>query len=186
MKRIASFLALILFSAMSFAASITVNPTSIDFGEVSIKGKSYVQGETTLHLSWDLPLYSQVEVETLNQPAQDCGFSVDGASSTWIWTGSGYSSDPFITSYDLPVSFTAQAAGSYSCQIHIYVYDPDNTTDYVIIAEKTVTASVIVTNDAIVPKTIPFERVTSLTDGDTIIFVSEAAGAVSAPLYETY
>lgn len=182
MKRIASFLALILFSAFTFAASITVNPTSIDFGEVSIKGKSYVQGETTLHLSWDLPLYSQVEVETLNQPAQDCGFSVDGASSTWIWTGSGYSSDPFITSYDLPVSFTAQAAGSYSCQIHIYVYDPDNTTDYVIIAEKTVTASVIVTNDAIVPKTIPFERVNSLSElknNDTIVFVSESAKAIN-------
>ena len=182
MKKICSFLALILFSAMSFAASITVNPTSIDFGEVSIKGKSYVQGETTLHLSWSLPLYSQVEVETLNQPAQNCGFSVEGNKTTYIWTGSGESYDPIITSYDLPVSFTAQAAGSYSCQIHIYVYDPDNTTDYVIIAEKTVTASVVVTNEAIVVKTIPFERVNSLSElknNDTIVFVSESAGAIN-------
>ena len=182
MKRIASFVALILFSAMSFAASITVNPTSIDFGEVSIKGKSLVQGETTLHLSWNLPLYSQVEVETLNQPAQNCGFSVDGNASTYIWTGSGYSSDPFITSYDLPVSFTAQAAGSYSCKIHIYVYDPDNTTDYVIIAEKTVDVSLTVTNEAIVAKTIPFERVNSLSElknNDTIVFVSESAKAIN-------
>lgn len=182
MKKIGSFLALILFSAMSFAASITVNPTSIDFGEVSIKGKSYVQGETTLHLSWNLPLYSQVEVETLNQPAQNCGFSVEGNKTTYIWTGSGESYDPIITSYDLPVSFTAQAAGSYSCQIHIYVYDPDNTTDYVIIAEKTVTASVVVTNEAIVAKTIPFERVNSLSElknNDTIVFVSESAKAIN-------
>ena len=182
MKKIGSFLALILFSAMSFAASITVNPTSIDFGEVSIKGKSYVQGETTLHLSWNLPLYSQVEVETLNQPALNCGFSVEGNKTTYIWTGSGESYDPIITSYDLPVSFTAQAAGNYSCQIHIYVYDPDNTTDYVIIAEKTVTASVVVTNEAIVAKTIPFERVNSLSElknNDTIVFVSESAGAIN-------
>ncbi len=185
MKRIASFLALILFSAFTFAASITVNPTSIDFGEVSIKGKSYVQGETTLHLSWELPNYSQLIVETLNQPAQDCGFSVDGNASTYIWTGSGYSTDPFITSYDLPVSFTAQAVGNYSCKIHIYVYDPDNTSENIIIAEKTVNVSLSVTDEAIVPKTIPFERIentSGLKDGDTIVFVCESANEVSGPL----
>ena len=186
MKRIASFLALILFSAFTFAAvSITVSPNNVDFGEVSIKGKSYVQGETTLHLSWELPIYSQLIVETLNQPAQDCGFSVDGNASTYIWTGSGYSTDPFITSYDLPVSFTAQAVGNYSCKIHIYVYDPDNTSENIIIAEKTVNVSLSVTDEAIVPKTIPFERIentSGLKDGDTIVFVCESANEVSGPL----
>ncbi len=84
------------------------------------------------------------------------------------------------------MSFTAQAVGNYSCKIHIYVYDPDNTSEDIIIAEKTVNVSLSVTDEAIVPKTIPFERVTSLSDGDTIIFVSEAKGAVCGPLNGTF
>ena len=50
MKRIASFLALILFSAMSFAGSIGA-PTNIDFGSYSIKGLSEVTDSVELTLS---------------------------------------------------------------------------------------------------------------------------------------
>lgn len=184
MKRIASFLALILFSAMSFAAvNITVNPTSIDFGEVSIKGKSSVQGETTLHVAWEnMPLWSQVYIAVKAQPAANCAFKVDGGyDTTYIWTGSGDTYDPIIYSYDCPITYYADHAGDYSCQIIVYAEDPDYTR----VAEKTINVTLKVTNDAVVPKTIPFERIettSGLKDGDTIVFVCESAGEVSGPL----
>lgn len=181
MKKIASFLALILFSAMSFAAvNITVNPTSIDFGEVSIKGKRSVQGETTLHVAWEnMPLWSQVYIAVKAQPAANCAFKVDGGyDTTYIWTGSGDTYDPIIYSYDCPITYYADHAGDYSCQIIVYAEDPDYTR----VAEKTINVTLKVTNDAVVPKTIPFERVNSLSElknNDTIVFVSESAKAIN-------
>ena len=181
MKRIASFLALILFSAFTFAAvNITVNPNNVDFGEVSIKGKRYVQGETTLHVAWEnMPLWSQVYIAVKAQPAANCAFKVDGGyDTTYIWTGSGDTYDPIIYSYDCPITYYADHAGDYSCQIIVYAEDPDYTR----VAEKTINVTLKVTNDAVVPKTIPFERVNSLSElknNDTIVFVSESAKAIN-------
>ncbi len=181
MKRISSFLALILFSAFTFAAvNITVNPNNVDFGEVSIKGKRYVQGETTLHVAWEnMPLWSQVYIAVKAQPAANCAFKVDGGyDTTYIWTGSGDTYDPIIYSYDCPITYYADHAGDYSCQIIVYAEDPDYTR----VAEKTINVTLKVTNDAVVPKTIPFERVNSLSElknNDTIVFVSESAKAIN-------
>ena len=158
MKKIILFIALIAFSAMGFAASITA--TDVHFDAVSIEGKDNVEGEIGLPISWaDLPLWSQVRVEVVNAPADHCLFTVDGYDNTYIWTGSGYDSDPFITSYDCIVGYLADAAGDYSCKIHIYVCDPDNTNDCVIVVEKTINVTLSVTN-GVVTKT---EEVNALT-----------------------
>ncbi len=168
----------------AFAASITAS--DVDFGTVSIKGQSLIQDETTLHIAWaDLPLYAQVTIEVTNQPAENCAFSVDGYNATYVWTGSGESTDPFVYSYDCQVSYLAEAAGTYGCQIHIYAED----MDYAVVAEKTVNVSLVVSDEADVAKTTPFVRVNTtsdLKDGDTIVFVCESAGTVGGPLFETY
>ena len=146
MKKIfTAIIALVVCSMMSWATP-TIIATDLDFGNVVLNGKD-VYGEKTLTISWeDLPLWSQVEVEVLNQPEENCFFAVDENDKTYIWTGSGEDYDPFITSYDCSVSYLAEAIGNYACNIHIYVYDPD---DYeVILVEKTINVTLAVTNEA--------------------------------------
>ena len=184
MKRIASFVALILFSAMSFAAvSITVSPNNVDFGEVSIKGKTSVEGSTTINVTYSgLQAYCGVVFEDDVMPDDGAAFWLDGTNvDGWIYGGDQYNP---AEGNGLTLHYYADAAGTYTGKIRFFSYtdsDWEVKSDYVYL-----TIKLTVTDEAIVPKTIPFERVTSLTDGDTIIFVSEAAGAVSAPLKDTY
>lgn len=187
MKKFFSILALALLSVTTWAAaSITAPTNDVDFGEVSIKGLSKVQGETAFHAAWqDLPLSSQVTIEILNQPAENCSFNIDGLTSTYVWTGSGASYDPFVYEYDGTLNYYADHEGNYSCQIHVYAEDQD----YNIVAERTINVTLVVTNEAVVAKTIPFERIettSGLHVGDTIVFVCESANAVGGPLNGSY
>ncbi len=186
MKKIFLALALVLFSAASWAASITAN--NVNIGEVSIKGKTEVNGDATLHIEWNLPEWSQVLVTCLNTD-DHCYFSANGVDTFSIWTGSGTMYDPYITEYDCPINYYADQAGNYLCQIHVFVYDPDITTDYVILVDKIVNIMLTVTDEAIVAKTVPFERVTTegaLKVNDTIVLVNEASKAVSGELNGAY
>lgn len=191
MRKLISFVALF-FCAWTLQATPTLIVSDYDFGQVSIKGKTSVSGTYDLPVTWtDLPKNSQILIDIKNQPAEHCGFSVDGsASSSNIWTGSGTQWDPVITESYTTVGFGANAVGSYSCKLRFYVYDPEDTTEpYDIIADKTINITVEVIADAIVDKTIDFERVNStsgLADDDVIIFVSESAGCVSGALNGTY
>lgn len=143
MKKIfTAFVALIVCSMMSWATP-TINVTDLDFGSVVLDGED-VEGEKTLAISWeDLPIWSQVEIEVLNQPEDHCFFAVDENDYSYVWTGSGEDYDPFITSYDCSVSFLAEAIGNYACNIHVYVYDPN---DYnALLVEKTINVTLAVT-----------------------------------------
>ena len=52
MKKFFTILALAMASVMGWAASITVNPTTVDFGEVSIKGETLPKiGSQTITVS---------------------------------------------------------------------------------------------------------------------------------------
>ncbi len=179
MKKILSFVALILISAMSYAAvNITVTPSNVDFGEVSIKGKADVEGSTTLHVSWTgVPLYAQVESEFKNEPEEGCAFVLN---PEYIYTGGGY--DPVLTSYDFELQYYADQVGTYTCKVGFYSYESDYETKS---AVTYVDVKLVVTADAIVAKTTPFERVNAtsdLHDGDTIVFVCESATEVCGPL----
>ena len=184
MKKIASFVALVLISAMSFAAvSITVKPSSVDFGTQSIKGKTEVSGSITFDVEYSgLLEYCGVVFEDDEMPAENASFWITGTkTSGWIYGGDTWTA---AEGKGLTLNYYADHAGTYTGKIRFYSYsdsDWEVKTPYVYMTMK-----LVVTNEAIVAKTIPFERVTSLSDGDTIIFVSEAAGAVSGPLYTTY
>lgn len=188
MKKIFTILALAMMCCVGAnAVSFTSPASNIDFGSQSIKGKSSVQGETTMQVAWtnDMPLYAQVTIEILNQPEENCSFTLNGNNVAYVWTGSGESSDPIIYSYDCALAYYADHAGSYTCQVHMYAED----MDYAQVAEKTINVTLVVTGDADVPQTIPFERIEStsgLSVGDTVLFVNETAGAVNGALNGTY
>lgn len=169
MKKIASFVALVLISAMSFAGSIGA-PASMDFGTYSIKGKTYVQDSLELSLS-----PSGISDWGIGVEVVDDAEYIFSASDSWLYANG---TPDYYGVKKAKVYFTATKAGTFTAKLRL--------TDYNTEAYEDVALKVVVTNEAIVAKTIPFERVTSLSDGDTIIFVSEAAGAVCGPLNTTY
>lgn len=183
MKRIASFLALILFSAFTFAAvNITVNPNNVDFGEVSIKGKTSVEGSTTIDVTYSgLQASCGVVFEDDVMPSDGAIFWLDGTNTAgWIYGGDQYNP---AEGNGLTLHYYAEAAGTYTGKIRFYSYtdaDWEVKSEYVYL-----TIKLTVTDEAIVPKTIPFERIettSGLKDGDTIVFVCESANEVSGPL----
>lgn len=168
MKRIASFLALILFSAMSFAASIGA-PTSIDFGTYSIKGLREVMDSVELTLN-----PSGISINGIGVEVVDDAEDIFWPSHTWLYpTGTS----DYNGLKKAKVYFYADKAGTFTAKLRLTNYDDDSYED--------VQLKVIITNDAIVPKTIPFERIEStsgLNHGDTIVFVCESAQEACGPL----
>jgi uncharacterized protein YjdB len=187
MKKIFSILVLALFSAMSWAAvSISVTPSNVDFGTQSIKGKSSVEGSTIVNVNYSGLLPScGVVFEDVEMPAENAAFWLDGTkTSGWIYGGDDWNPKE---GPELTLHYYAEKAGTYTGKIRFYSY---TDSDWKVESESVyLTMTIVVTDDAIVGKTIPFERVESesgLKVGDTIIFVNEAAGAAGGPLNGTY
>lgn len=172
MKRIASFLALILFSAFTFAGSIGA-PTNIDFGSYSIKGLSEVTDSVELTLS-----PSGISEYGIGVEVVDDAEGIFWASDSWLRPNG---TPDFYGVKKAKVYFYAIEKGTFTAKLRLTDYDTEAYED--------VQLKVIITDEAIVAKTIPFERIettSGLKDGDTIVFVSESAGAVCGPLNGTY
>jgi uncharacterized protein YjdB len=188
MRKIFTLVALTVISAVSWAASITVNPTTVDFGEVSIKGKPSVEGTATIHVSFSgLQPYCGVAFEDVSSemPEDGASFWLDGTKTAgWIYGGD--TSTP-AEGEGLTLHYYADQAGTYTGKMRFYTYEDAN---WEVESESVyLTMKVVVTDEAIVAKTTPYERINStseLKSGDTIVFVSESEGAVSGPLYTTY
>ena len=187
MKKICTLLALAMVSAMSWAAvSITLNPSSVDFGTQSIKGKTSVEGYITLNVSYSgLQPYCGVYFENVIMPEENASFWITGTNATgYIYGGDAYNP---AEGQGLQLHYYANKAGTYTGKIRFYSYtdanwEVESTPVYLNI-------TLVVTNDAQVAKTTPYERIqttSGLKAGDTIVFVNEAAGAVSGELYTTY
>ena len=183
MKKIFTFLALAMVSVMSWATvSITVTPNNVDFGTVSIKGLTEVKDSVAVTVGWsDMQEYCGIWTETTDEPAENCIF--------WASPDYLYAADPYhaiSNPYEFMVHYYATQAGTYSAKIHFFTYSDANWN---VREEKIVNVTLVVTNDADVPQTIPFERIEStsgLSVGDTILFVNEAAGAVNGALNGAY
>lgn len=189
MKRILFFLAACMASFSAYAApSITITPSFVDFGEVSIKGKPSVEGTATIHVSFSgLQPYCGVAFEDVESemPAEGAAFWLDGTKTAgWIYGGDTYTP---AEGEGLTLHYYAEQAGTFTGKIRFYSYTDAN---WEVESESVyLTMKVVVTDEAIVAKTTPFVRVNStseLKDGDTIVFVSESAGAVGGPLSQTY
>lgn len=183
MKKFFTILALAMISVTSWAAvSITVNPTSVDFGTISIKGKTEVEDSVAVTVGWSgLQEYCGIWTETTNDPAEDCAF--------WTSPDYLYATDPWHSvsnPYEFMVHYYATKAGTYSAKIHFYTYSDEN---WKVREEKVINVSIVVSGDAQVATTTPYERIqttSGLSVGDTVIFVNEAAGAVSGEFNTSY
>ena len=182
MKKFFLLLTLAMISVTSWAVSITVNPTSVDFGTVSIKGLTEVEDSVAVTVGWSgLQENCGIWTETTNEPAEDCAF--------WTSPGYLYATDPWHSvsnPYEFMVHYYATKAGTYSAKIHFYTYSDEN---WKVREEKVINVSIVVSGDAQVATTTPYERIqttSGLSVGDTVIFVNEAAGAVSGEFNTSY
>ena len=182
MKKFFLLLTLAMISVTSWAVSITVNPTSVDFGTVSIKGLTEVEDSVAVTVGWSgLQENCGIWTETTNEPAEDCAF--------WTSPDYLYATDPWHSvsnPYEFMVHYYATKAGTYSAKIHFYTYSDEN---WKVREEKVINVSIVVSGDAQVATTTPYERIqttSGLSVGDTVIFVNEAAGAVSGEFNTSY
>ena len=187
MRKILISFALVMISVMSQAAvNIQVTPSSVDFGSVSIKGKTSVEGSATINVTYSgLQPYCSVYFEDDEMPESGAIFSLEGTNTAgMIYGGDQYNA---AEGDGLTLRYYAEAAGTYTGKIRFYSYtDADWTikSDYVYLNIK-----LVVTDDAVVAKTTPYVRVNStseLSDGDVVVFVSESESAVSGALEGTY
>ena len=171
----------ILFAAMvcymgAYAASITAS--DVDFGTVSIKGQSTVTATEVIPVSWsglsDLGYSIYAEITSGGD-----NFFISGESSYYMGYGASMTYSTTFT-----IGYKAETAGTYTGTLRFYSYDTGYNE-----VEKVINLKVVVSADAIVANTTPYVRINStseLHEGDTVVFVNEAAGAVSGPLNGTY
>lgn len=187
MKKFFTILTLAMISVTSWAAaSITVNPTTVDFGEVSIKGQALpVTGSQTVTVTWSglttegTSMWAEISEGLLDDETNPNGFYV--GDPDYVYLGYG---GKMLTSCEFSIGYSVKAAGTYTGKLHLYAYDTSWEE-----VHKYVNITITVTNDAVVAQTTPFERLNSTGDlqsGDTVVFISESAGAVCGPLNGTY
>ena len=186
MKKLYLLTALLLASAIGFAASITVSPSTVDFGSVSIKGQSLpVTGTTSVTVTWSgltnqrTSMYAEISQGALDNDTNPNGFYV--ANPDFVCLGYG---DKMVSSCQFTIGYSVKAAGSYSGKLHLYSYDTNGSE-----VHQYANITITVTDDAIVAKTTPFVRVNTTNDlkeGDVVVFVSENAAAVSGQLNGAY
>ncbi len=192
MKKFFLFMAACAMSIATYAAvSITINPSHVDFGEVSIKGQSSVEGSVSFDVTYSgLPQYCGIVFEDVESemPADGAAFWIEGTNTDgWIYGGDQYNP---AEGQGLTLHYMADKAGTYTGKIRFYSYDSEDDwynetpgTSYYM------TMSLTVTGEAIVATTTPYVRVNSLSElaeGDVVVFVNEGAGAVCGAINGTY
>ena len=186
MKKFFTILALAMASVMGWAASITVNPTTVDFGEVSIKGQTLpVYGSQTITVTWSgltsegATMYAEITDGLLDDETNPNGFSVNDPDYVYLGYGG-----KMVSSCTFGIGYGVKEAGTFTGKLHLYSFDTNWNE-----VHKYVDITITVTDEAITPQTTPFERLNSTSDlkaGDTVVFVCESAGAVSGPLNGAY
>ncbi len=176
MRKIFILLAATLCAVGAYAASITAS--DVDFGIVSIKGQSSVTATEEIPVSWN-GLSNQGYYIYAEITSGDDNFFISGESSYYMGYGAKMTYSTTFT-----IGCYAETAGTYTGTLRFYSYDTGYNE-----VEKIINLRVVVSADAIVANTTPFTRINStseLHEGDTVVFVNEAAGAVSGPLNGTY
>lgn len=187
MKKFFLFLAACAMSIATYAAvSITVTPDNVDFGTVSIKGKTSVEGSATINVTYSgLQQSCGVVFEDDQMPENDAMFWISGTNMDgWIYGGDTYTP---AEGQGLQLHYYADKAGTYTGRIRFYSYTDAEWTiksDYVYLNIK-----LVVSGDAEIATTSTYQRLNSTGDlqsGDTVVFISESAGAVCGPLDGAY
>ena len=170
MKKIGSFLALILFSAMSFAGSIGA-PTNMDFGTYNIYGQEELMDSLELSLN---PV--GISNYGIGVDVVDDAEGVFSVSDSWLYANG---TPDYYGVEKAKVYFYVIETGVYTAKLRLTDYNTDAYED--------VALKVTIVNNK--PVVASFTKVTTTSDlkvNDTIVFACESAGAVGGPLYETY
>lgn len=155
MKKIYMILALVMFSAMSWAeVSISITPSEIDFGTIEMSEEGEAEASTTAMLSWaGLIDYCSVFMDTIGKPEAGADYefqavSEDG-SDYWYGAVGAWAGDP--TDPTVYVSIYAIAPGDYSIKYRFYSYNTEddwyNDENRAYGAELTVKAKVVAHGD---------------------------------------
>ena len=122
MKKILSFLALILLNAMTYAeVSITVSPTNVDFGVVSINGKEDVDGSMPITVTYSgLQPYCGVFIDEEEMPEDGAIFMFEGTKTVGYIYGGDENTEPEGPNFTL--SYLADKAGIYTGKLRFYTY----------------------------------------------------------------
>jgi hypothetical protein len=128
MRKIFTFVALALFSVMSWATvNITVNPNVIDFGTVNLNANGEAESDwASATLTWSgLQPYCSVFVDTLNAPDPGaCEFSISSTEGGDFWYGGDEWNEPADPT--VWVMFYAIAPGEYSVRYSFYSYEDED------------------------------------------------------------
>ncbi|MBO4665407.1 MAG: hypothetical protein J5612_00880, partial [Paludibacteraceae bacterium] len=180
MRKIFSFLALIVCALAVNAASITA--PKVDFGTVSIKGQSLpVSDSKTVTVTFSglatdgYYMYAEVSEGLLDDETNPNGFYVSPATQ---YLGYGVGSGTL----EFTVSYSVKAAGTYTGKLHWSCYDTgyEEVNGYTDI-------TITVTNEAIVPKVTLYQAVNNisqLSEGDEVVFFQGNYKQVCAPFDE--
>lgn len=189
MKKIFLLAALAMSSVMSWAAvSISVTPSHVDFGTVSLKGHegTGVEGSVTINVNYSgLQQYCGVVFEDVEMPEDNAAFWISGTNTAgWIYGGDEWT-DP--EGPELTLNFYATDPGTYTGKIRFYSY----TDAYWEVESESVylTMQLVVTSDEVIIPTTEMVRINSigeLKNGDVVAFVCEASNAVGGPLNGAY
>ena len=128
MKKILPLFALILLSTMTFAqVTITVSPTNVEFGLVSINGKEYVEGSVPVTVTYSgLQPYCGVYVDEEDMPEDGAIFALEGTkTSNYIYGGDEFTE---AEGADLTLSYLAESAGVFTGKLRFYSYTDEYWT----------------------------------------------------------
>ena len=133
MRKIYLFFALMMFSVVALATpSFTVSTNTVDFGTVYLDESGYAEGEEHLTVTWnDLMPFTGVYFDIENEPEEGCIFERTSNTNVPGYIYAGYDDGYNIVEPEAPdvwVSFFADKVGSYTCQIHFYIYAEDYET----------------------------------------------------------
>lgn len=130
MRKIFTFVALALFSVMSWATvNITVNPNMIDFGTINLNANGEAESDwASATLTWSgLQPYCGVFVDTLNAPDPGaCEFSISSTEGGDFWYGGDEWNEP--TGPTVWVKFYAIEPGNYEVTYSFYSFEDEDWT----------------------------------------------------------
>ena len=168
------------------ASAQTITASDLDFGTVSIKGQTELMMDLPVDVtisSGFFPYQGYIMAEISEDATGDCTFYI-------VDSYNGVGSIEFFPKYDnytnpFNIGFYATAPGTYTGKARFYGYGAPSWDE----VETFINLKVTVTGDAIVQKTVSYERVqttSGLKVGDVVLFVDETTGSVSGDIYQTY
>ena len=132
MKKIfTTIIALVLCCSLSWAeATISLNPSTVDFGTVSLSEGS-AEGSVAIQITHtDLPDYTGVFYEFEEEPAENAIFDIESdyissEGTIYPWVTYDYQNYELLESSELRVTYLAEAPGTYSGKVIFYTYTED-------------------------------------------------------------